>query len=88
MNPSKKQLGFALSIAILIAVVLIIAGGTGYYFYKTPKTPETPEDCEKITDDYKKKQCYIDIAIKTEDISLCKKTIDEDVFGNIEFSEY
>lgn len=34
--------------------------------------------CEKLTDDYKKKQCYIDAAIKTGDISLCKKTYDED----------
>ena len=42
MNQSKKpaihiqQLGFALPIAILIAMVLIVAGGAGYYFYKTP----------------------------------------------------
>lgn len=34
--------------------------------------------CEKLTDDYKKKQCYIDAAIKTGNISLCKKTYDED----------
>ena len=32
---SKKQSGFALSIVILIAMTLIVAGGTGYYFYKT-----------------------------------------------------
>ena len=31
----KKQLGFALPIAIFIVAVLIIAGGAGYYFYKT-----------------------------------------------------
>jgi len=29
------QLGFALPIAILTAVILIAAGGAGYYFYKT-----------------------------------------------------
>ncbi len=35
MNLSKKQSGFALPIAILIVVIVITAGGVGYYFYKT-----------------------------------------------------
>lgn len=35
MNQFKKQLGFALPLAILIVVVLIAAGGVGYYFHKT-----------------------------------------------------
>ena len=35
MNQLKKQSGFALPLAILIVVVLIGAGGAGYYFYKT-----------------------------------------------------
>jgi len=35
MNPFKRQSGFALPLVILIAVILIAAGGAGYYFYKT-----------------------------------------------------
>ncbi|PIZ56914.1 hypothetical protein COY23_02190 [bacterium (Candidatus Torokbacteria) CG_4_10_14_0_2_um_filter_35_8] len=35
MNPFRKQLGFALPLVILIPVILIAAGGVGYYFYKT-----------------------------------------------------
>lgn len=35
MNQLKKQLGFALPLVILIVAVLIVSGGTGYYFYKT-----------------------------------------------------
>jgi len=74
MDSFKKQSGFALPIAILIAVVLIAAGGTGYYFYKTSKTPETPaDDCEKIIDSAKKNECYIIVAIETKNSNLCEK---------------
>lgn len=54
---SKKQSGFALPIAILIAVVLIVAGGVGYYFYKTSqeekeiKIPEVKVPEEVIKDE-------------------------------------
>ncbi len=40
---SKKQLGFAPLIAILIVVVLIIAGGTGYHFYKSSQEEKVGE---------------------------------------------
>lgn len=50
----KKQLGFALPIAIVIVVVSIIAGGVGYYFYKTSQegkekeaVPEEEAEVEK-----------------------------------------
>ena len=40
---SKKQLGFALPLVILIAVVLVIIGGAGYYFYKMEYKYSSPE---------------------------------------------
>ncbi len=40
---SKKQWGFASLIVILIGVVLIIAGGTGYYLYKSSQEKEVGE---------------------------------------------
>ena len=49
MNPFKKQLGFALPIAILIVVVFVVAGA-GYYFYKTSQKSET---LPKGQEDYK-----------------------------------
>ncbi|MBU4590644.1 hypothetical protein L6250_01500, partial [Candidatus Parcubacteria bacterium] len=44
-----KQSGFALSLVILIAVVLVVAGGTGYYFYKTSQ--ELEEIGEEVVDE-------------------------------------
>ena len=54
MNQFKKQLGFTLPIAILIVAVLIIAGGAGYYFYKTSQEQKEvnrkPEEPGKISE--------------------------------------
>ncbi|GAI50709.1 unnamed protein product, partial [marine sediment metagenome] len=40
MDRFKKQLGFALPLVILIAVVLIVGGAVGYYSYKTSQELE------------------------------------------------
>jgi len=51
MKHFKKQLGFVLPLAILIVVVLIVAGVVGYYFYKTSqeqKEAEVPKPEQEI----------------------------------------
>ena len=43
MYQFKKQLGFALPLVILIVAIVIIAGGVGYYFYKTSQEQKEGE---------------------------------------------
>jgi len=69
-----QQLGFALPLTILIAIVLIIAGGAGYYFYLSRDEvlrDKTLQEAEEKPSGVKPE------AEKRKDIFACEKETDQ-----------
>ena len=97
MNQFKKQLGFTLPIAILIVAVLIIAGGAGYYFYKTSQ--EQKEISCTTNSDCGADVCYQERNICSEVRYICENekcsstskeyanySCAKDYYGSIDFT--
>ncbi len=72
-------------ILIFLLIIFILAG----FFYKGPQNDEQlyslaqrdndEKQCEKITDNEKKNECYFYVANKKEDITLCNSISTDDI---------